>query len=184
MPASLRPPCAIFSASRIRSAASTRGPTLGSGCCDGGGCVGDGSSAWLRRKATASVLRLGGLFGLGRVLGGGGLLGSLALRGRALGGPCATLGLPVGPRLRGRRPRFGCLPEALNPRPDAANCGLGALETLYSHHTREAVPNCDQIGPPCPPGRGKQPGRGGSARVTEAMKTRMSASDRAGRDGI
>src|ERR1019366_7361311 len=44
--------------------------------------------AWL-----SGFLRLRGRFSLGRGLGGGGLLGRLALRRRALGGLCATRGL-------------------------------------------------------------------------------------------
>src|ERR1022692_5181373 len=58
-----------------------------------------GHLAALARPAT--FLRLGSLFGgLGRFLGRGGLLGRLGLRGRAVGSPCATLGLLSGLRLR------------------------------------------------------------------------------------
>jgi hypothetical protein len=67
-----------------------------------------GLTALARR---GGFLRLRRLFGLGRVLGGAGLLGRLGFRGRALGDRCATLGLLIGLRLRGRGLRLGGVPE-------------------------------------------------------------------------
>src|ERR1039458_1766464 len=94
-------------------------------------------------------LRLGFLrclLALGRGLGGGGLLTSLALHRRGLGGLCATLGLLVGLRLlglrfglRGFRFGLGSFAQALNPLPDTAGGGLGALEALHRNDPRQAV---------------------------------------------
>src|ERR1035441_5720037 len=91
---------------------------------------------------------LGHLCGFGRFLGRGGLLGRLALRRRALGGLCATLGLFPSLRLRGRcfglrgfRFGLGSFAQALNPLPDPAGSRLGVLELLHRLLARKAIQN-------------------------------------------
>jgi hypothetical protein len=61
----------------------------------------------------SGLLWFGALFGLGRGLGGGGLLGRLGFGGRALGRLCASLGFAFRFRLLGRSTSLGRdIPEA------------------------------------------------------------------------
>ena len=83
------------------------------------------------------LCRFRGLFGFGRFLGGGGLLGRPGLGGRTLGRLCATLGLGFRLRLRG-------FAQALDALPDPARTGLSILEALHGLYASQAIPDCDQ----------------------------------------
>src|ERR1017187_4316797 len=85
----------------------------------------------------------GRLLGRGRFLGGGGLLGYLTLGGRALGRPCATLGLAFGFGLGGWC-RLRQRAQSLNALPDAAGGGLVVLELLDGLHAGQAAPDRHQ----------------------------------------
>src|ERR1039457_2481985 len=85
-----------------------------------------------------------GLFALGRFLGGGRLLGRLALHRRALGGLCASFRLACGLRLRGRHLGLGSLAQALDACPDAAGGRRSVLEFLGRLLARQAVQDSQQ----------------------------------------
>src|SRR5580658_7965913 len=90
-------------------------------------------------------LRLGGSFALGRILGGSGLLGGLALRGRTLGQLGGTFGLTFGFRLSGQcRLRCHGLAQILDALPNPRSGRGPILELLDRRNARKAVPNGHQ----------------------------------------
>ena len=78
---------------------------------------------------------------LGRVLGRGGLLGRLPLRGRALGALCATRGLPSGLRLGRFRRGLGSFAQTLDALPNPGYRRLCVLELFDRGHSCQAVPD-------------------------------------------
>jgi len=92
-------------------------------------------AAFARRGLFASFLRWG-VF-----LAAVASVGRLGFRGRALGRPCATLGLAFRFRLRGRAWRRCAGFDAVR---DAAGGGVAILEALHRGDARQAVPDGHQ----------------------------------------